>query len=93
MEEARRTAESAWESYRVRLKKYDPSIEWIGGRRARIGFSAKGLNLKGELEIRPGRIDIVLDVPLVFRILKKRAVAVIEREIRAWEDRGKRENR
>jgi hypothetical protein len=92
MDTARRTADAAWESYRMRFESFNPNIEWVGEYRAMIGFSAKGLSLKGELEIKPGRIDIALDVPLIFRILKKRAIEAIEKEIRAWEAKAQGEN-
>jgi hypothetical protein len=92
MEEARRIADMAWESYRGRFERFGPSLEWIADYTAQIGFSAGGFKLRGAMEIKPGKIDISLDVPVVFRVFKKRAVSVIQKEIREWESMSGGEN-
>lgn len=88
MEDARRIAERAWESYRVRFERFGPSLEWVEDYVARIGFYAGSIALKGQIVIRPRRLDVSLDVPVVLNVFKRKAVAAIEREIRKWEKTG-----
>jgi Putative polyhydroxyalkanoic acid system protein (PHA_gran_rgn) len=79
----------AFESYRVRFAEYAPKLEWLDDRQARIEFRVKGLRLQGSIGIRPRSIDVDLDVPLVFRLFRNKAIEVIEREVRVWIGRAK----
>lgn len=83
-ETARKVADNAWESYSERFDKYDPSIDWETEQRARIGFNAKGISLKGTLELLPKSIAMDLEVPFLLRPFKKKAIDVIEAEIKKW---------
>ena len=86
VEEARRTADKAWEHYKKRFEKFGPKLDWTDDAAADFSFRTRGLGLTGRLEIKPGRIDVSLDVPMVLRLFKKIAVAAVEKEIRRWED-------
>jgi len=88
MEDARRIADEAWESYRSRFERFGPNLEWTGDYEARFGFLASGFKLRGALEIKPGKIDVSMDVPIVFRVFKKIAVSAIQKEILGWESRA-----
>jgi len=81
---ARRVADHAADAYRVRYARYSPRIEWVTPSHCRIRFTVRGVPLAGELYLAPGAIEIKLDVPLVLRPFKGRAVAVIEEEIHRW---------
>jgi hypothetical protein len=81
---AKTVAVRAFESYRARFAEYGPKLEWLNDRNARIEFRVKGLRLHGSIGIRPRSIDLDLDVPLVFRLFKNKAIEVIEAEVRAW---------
>jgi len=81
---ARRVAEKAWESYSERFSRYQPRIRWISDQRAEVGFTAKGISLGGALELSDGEIGMELDVPFLLRPFKRRAIGVIEEEIRKW---------
>lgn len=83
-ETARRVAEKAWASYQQRFSEYSPTINWTSQQRAEVGFSAKGINLKGALELKPGEIELDLDVPFLLRPFKGKAISVIEEEIKKW---------
>jgi len=81
---ARRAAERAFESYRERYAHYRPVLRWLSDTRAEASFCAKGLTVGGTIELLPGRIALRLDVPFVLRVFKKRAYAVLERELAHW---------
>jgi hypothetical protein len=81
---AKKAAEKAWESYSERFAKYQPRAHWTSDSHADISFSAKGIALKGALDLAPGQIVLDLDVPFVLRVFRKQAVDVIDREIQKW---------
>ncbi len=84
MPTSRRVADKAWESYSARFSDYHPTIEWITEQKAKVGFKAKGIKLLGELELLEERIEMDLEVPFLLRPFRKKALEVIEREIRNW---------
>lgn len=79
---SRRVADRALEHYVQRYAKYEPSVRWIDERRAEVAFKAKGLSLKGSVELQPGAITVDLDVPFLFRAFRGTAIRIIETEIR-----------
>jgi hypothetical protein len=81
---ARKAADKAWQSYSERFAKYQPRAEWTSDSHADISFKAKGIALKGALDLEPGQIVLDLDVPFVLRVFRKQAVDVIDREIQKW---------
>lgn len=87
---AKEVAVRAFESYQKRFADYQPKMNWVGEREARIEFNVKGLKLQGTIGIAPGNIELELEVPFVFRLFKNKAVGVIEREVRTWLDKAKR---
>ena len=86
---ARKVTEKAWESYRERFAKYNPTMAWDNDRRANVGFKAKGLSITGSLELVEGAIEMDLEVPFLLRPFRKTALDVIENEIRAWVEKAK----
>ncbi len=86
---ARRCVDKAFESYSTRFADYSPTMTWASDRVANVGFSAKGIKLKGSIEIMPRSIGLDLDVPFLLRVFKNRALEVIEREIRMWVGKAK----
>jgi hypothetical protein len=83
-DQARKVAEAAWNSYSQRFAEYRPTCNWSGPYSADIGFSAKGLSLRGSLEVGERGIDLDLDVPFLLRPFKGKAMGVIEEEIKKW---------
>lgn len=81
---ARVVASRALDSYRARFADYQPRVEWVGDRDAKIEFQVKGFKLQGAVNLLPGAIQFDLDVPFVLKLFKGRAVDVIEREVRHW---------
>jgi hypothetical protein len=88
-ETAKRAAQKAWEAYSERFSKYNPQINWTSDTHADIQFSAKGMTLKGTLDLEPGGIAMDLDVPFVLRVFKKQAIDVIDEEIQKWVKKAK----
>jgi len=86
---AKRCVDKAFETYRVRFADYSPTMTWSSDRVAQVGFSAKGIHLRGSIEIRPQTIGLELEVPFLLRVFKNRALEVIEKEIRMWVGKAK----
>ena len=87
---AQRAVEHALKSYADRFAEYSPQVSWPSASKADIKFSVKGITLKGNVCLRDKAIDLDLDVPFVLRVFKKKAITVIEREIRLWLDKAER---
>lgn len=87
---ARRVTHKAFESYQQRYARFDPQADWVTEDRADVSFSVKGVSLEGSLEITDEDVVVDLDVPFVFKPFRKKAVGVIESEIRDWIDKAKR---
>ena len=86
---AHKVTERAFAEYRARYPSYDPTLTWSSERAARIGMSAKGVKLGGSVTLRDGAIDVELEVPLLLRVFQKRAIEVIDREVRSWVERAR----
>ena len=89
-EKAKAAAEAAFASYAARFAQYKPTATWITPDRADISFTAKGITLKGVLEVTPTSIDMDLDVPFLLRPFKNKALGAVDREIAVWVDKAKR---
>lgn len=83
-EMARKVARAAFESYAKRFSDYNPTTTWRSEDQADIGFSIKGMSLKGAVGVTSRSIDLDLDVPFMLKPFKGKAIEVIEREIRVW---------
>jgi hypothetical protein len=86
---ARKVADRAFAEYKSRFPDYEPTVTWVSEHRADIGFNAKGLKLKGSLEISDKEIAMDLDVPFLFRPFQKKAIEVIDREVHVWLDKAR----
>ena len=87
---AKKALDKAFETYSRRFSDYHPTLTWIDDRRAKAGFSVKGIKLSGGFEITEKSIGMELDVPFVFSIFKNQAMSVIEKEVAAWVIKAKR---
>ncbi|MDP2340515.1 MAG: polyhydroxyalkanoic acid system family protein [Deltaproteobacteria bacterium] len=86
---AKKVAAKALESYQERFADYAPSITWPADRRAEVSFAVKGMTLKGGFDILDDRIDIEMEVPLLLRPFRQKALDVIEAEITKWVAKAK----
>ncbi|WP_437598694.1 polyhydroxyalkanoic acid system family protein [Sorangium sp. So ce590] len=80
--EAKVATERAIAQYRERYAEFEPFLVWRDEKRAELGFSVKGVKLKGSMELRPGAVDVDLDVPFLLRPFKGVAIAAIDKEVR-----------
>ncbi len=86
---AKKATVAAFQAYKERFAKYNPTATWTADDHADISFNAKGMALKGSIDVRPSSIDIDMDVPLLLRPFKRVAEEVVEREIRKWVEKAK----
>lgn len=86
----RKVTRLALDAYAARYQKYNPQVRWNGEDAAVVAFTVKGMHLEGRIELRSGRVEMDLDVPLLLRPFKSEALRVIDREIRSWIDKQKR---
>ncbi len=87
---ARKATDKAWEAYQTKYAKYSPTAEWKSDSHADVAFTVKGVKLNGSLELEPNAIALDLDVPLLFRPFKKKAMGVVENEIQNWIKKAER---
>ena len=86
---AKRAIDRAMQSYTERLSEYSPRFEWTSDAVGEFGFEALKVKVTGELVVADRKIDVSIDVPFILRPFRKRALAVIEREVREWVERAK----
>lgn len=81
---AKKVTDRAFAEYGNRYPDYKPTLTWADERRADVSFSAKGIHLGGVMAIDEKTISLDLDVPFLFRPFQKRAIEVIDREVKVW---------
>ncbi len=81
---ARKAAERAFDAYREKYANYHPSLTWKTDTHADASFSVKGIKLSGHIELKPKAIEFELNVPFLFRIFRKKALEIMERELSFW---------
>jgi hypothetical protein len=86
---AKKAAERALEAYSNRFHEHGPTVCW-NGEKADIRFAVKGITLCGSVEVDAHTFALSLDVPLLFRVFRKKAIDIIETEIKRWIERAKR---
>ena len=89
VELAQKTARAACAHYGERFAKYEPRIEWRDDRKAEISFRAKGLALKGKIEVADQALVVDFDIPFLLRPFQGRAIEIVEREIGKWIGKAK----
>jgi hypothetical protein len=68
--------------YEERFAAYGPMVDWLDGQRAQVAFKVSGVRLTGQIRITPDAVEIEMNPPLVFRLFRKRAVKIIDAEIK-----------
>jgi Putative polyhydroxyalkanoic acid system protein (PHA_gran_rgn) len=87
-ETARTALERAFASYKEKYAEYNPSMTWENDKRAAIGFKVKGVSLDGAIDLQPNKMEVELDVPFLFKPFQKKAIEIVEREVRVWIDKA-----
>lgn len=81
---AKKVTDRAFDEYKTRYPDYGPNLRWLDERRAEISFNAKGIRLDGTMQVAERTISLDLDVPFLFRPFQKKAIEVIDREVKVW---------
>ena len=81
---ARRATRLAFEEYQRKLAAYSPKISWADENHVKVGFNIRGVSIHGAVELHDHQIDLEMDIPLLLRPFQKRAMTVLDGEIRAW---------
>jgi Putative polyhydroxyalkanoic acid system protein (PHA_gran_rgn) len=89
IEMAKKVADAALQAYKARFAEYDPQITWVNDRLAEVTFRAKGMSMKGSFEIKDTAVDMDMEVPLLLRPFKNKALEVIEEQIKKWIDKAR----
>jgi hypothetical protein len=87
---AKKATVAAFSAYSAKYAEYNPRMAWTDDYTAKASFNVKGFELKGKVEVREREVTLDLDVPLLLRPFKAKALDVIEREIRLWVEKAKR---
>lgn len=87
---AKKATVKAFESYKERFAEFNPQDTWVTEDKADVSFSVKGVALKGGIEVREKEIELELTVPLLLRPFQKRALGVIEEEVREWVEKARK---
>ena len=87
---AKKAADRARQSYRERFPEYDPQDTWADEKTAHVEFKAKGMSMKGIFEILPDAVEMDMEVPLLLRPFKQKALDVVEKQIVEWIAKAKR---
>lgn len=86
---ARQAIAAAHRYYARRYAKYKPRMHWQSRNRAELTFVATGMTVNATAEVKPSSIDVDVEVPFLLRPFRKKALQVIEREIRSWVAKAK----
>lgn len=86
---ARQAISAAHRYYARRYAKYKPRMRWQSRNRAALTFVATGMTVSATADVKPASIDVDVEVPLLLRPFRKKALAIVEREIRSWIARAK----
>lgn len=79
----------ALDSYRARFAEYEPTLRWTSDKDAEVSFAVKGMEIKGAFSVESDRIDMEIDVPLLMRPFRQKALDVIEREVGKWVEKAR----
>jgi hypothetical protein len=87
---AKLAAAKAAEAYQERFAEYDYKANWVRNDRVELSFTVMGKTLDGAMTVKARKLELELEVPLLFRPFRGKALEIIEREARMWIDKAKR---
>lgn len=86
---AKKALDKAMEAYSARFSDYSPYFRWTDERNAELGFSARGVKVQGDMEIRGEKVLVDIEVPFILKVFKGRAMQVIEDQVNEWVERAR----
>lgn len=87
---SKKAIDKAMEAYKARFSEYSPRYDWVEDDRGEFSFSAKGVKLSGTIVVRDRRVDVDMQVPLLFRVFQGKAMDVIEEQVKMWVEKARR---
>lgn len=87
---AKKATVAAFASYRQKYGDYSPTTTWTSDYDATVSFAVKGFRLDGKILIKDAEVVMDMDVPFILKPFRKRALEIIETEIRAWCQKAKK---
>lgn len=84
IETARRATKAALDSYKSQMAEYSPQGYWLSENRAKVSFTVAGRTLDGAVTVTTSSVDMVLEVPFLFRPFKGVAMRIVQAEIERW---------
>lgn len=85
----RRTIDAALEHYRERYPQAQVSLRWRDADHATLQLTARGLTLTAALALLPAGIAVTMELPLLLRPFKERALRRVHREVDGWIERAR----
>jgi hypothetical protein len=82
--QAKKAADAALNAYRTRFPDFDPQVVWKTENLAEVTFRAMGATVRGLFAINSADVEIEMDVPLLMRPFKAKALGAVEEEIKKW---------
>ncbi|MFB6262192.1 MAG: polyhydroxyalkanoic acid system family protein [Bradymonadaceae bacterium] len=86
---AKKATEHAFDAYQQKLSDYDPQANWVTDDEAEVTFSVKGYTLEGGIHLDEDVIELELDIPMLLKPFKSKAVSVVEDEIDKWVEKAR----
>ena len=87
---ARKAVRKALETYKSQFPEFKPDGKWQDDDSVRLWFSPPGGRIEGWVRVNPQNVELDLDkVPFIYKVFKKRAIKVIEDEVKEWIQRAR----
>ena len=80
----RTVIEKAYSSYKERLPEYNPSMEWVGEKEAKITFTVMSQTINAKVDFDSEELRIDGKVPLLFKPFQKKIESILGREMDKW---------
>ena len=87
---ARRAALAALTHFQHRFPNAHIAPKWLSPDEAIVALSVRGFHLKPRIRLRPGAIDVEMEIPFLARPFEARARERIERELVVWIEKAQR---
>lgn len=87
---AKQVTDAMLKAYKTKYSKYHPAGKWLSPNKASISFKTAGMTVSGVIEILPDKILIDFEVPFLFRPFSKKAIQVVEADIKSWIAKAKK---
>ena len=84
IKKAHQVADEAFAFYQRHFPNYQMTLVWESEQKANVQILIKGVSISGFIVLDPNMVHLQLEVPLMFRIFQKQALAKIDSEMKRW---------